>query len=103
MKKSKLTKSEELEKWCLDLIDDAKEMQKHLGDTFNISQTRGKDIEGSVNKLISRIQSLQIVILMGGITLIDKELSKLIITKIMRYALSIQTDKFDTPRYLRVI
>ena len=33
----------------------------------------------------------------------DQSIANNIITKIMRYALSIQTDKFDTPRYLRVI
>ena len=33
----------------------------------------------------------------------DPTIANSIITKIMRYALSIQTDKFDTPRYLRII
>ena len=62
-----------------------------------------KKIEGSKNKLISRIQSLQIIILVGRVLLQDRTLANNIITGIMRYALSIQTDKFDTPRYLRVI
>jgi len=64
---------------------------------------RGSDISSSENKLISRIQSLQVVIALSQIYNIDQELANRTITKILRYALSIQTDKFNTPRYLRVI
>jgi len=102
-KKSKLTKSEELENWCKDLIEQSREIQKQLGETFKIEEIRGRKIEGNVNKLISRIQSLQIVMLIGSVMMMNRNLANRIITSIMRYALSIQTDKFDTPRYLRVI
>ena len=89
--------------------------------------TRGKDISENVGMLISRIQSLQVVLILlktmssenaDARTISKKKLKKgrsrralrdttpitsEIITKIMRYALSIQTDKFDTPRYLRIM
>jgi hypothetical protein len=67
------------------------------------SISRGSDISTSENKLISRIQSLQIVIAIAQIYNKEPKVANDIITKIMRYALSIQTDKFETPRYLRVI
>ena len=64
---------------------------------------RGSDITGNEGKLISRIQSLQIIQALNEIYRHDRRDANEVITKIMRYALSIQTDKFDTPRYLRVI
>ena len=64
---------------------------------------RGSDITKSENKLISRIQSLQIVLAIIQLHTVDHKESNDVITKILRYALSIQTDKFDTPRYLRVM
>lgn len=64
---------------------------------------RGRDISNSENKLISRIQSLQILLCIMQIHLKNEEMAQKIITKILRYALSIQTDRFDTPRYLRII
>ena len=64
---------------------------------------RGSDTDGNENKLISRLQSLQIVLALLQLYFINSEVADLVITKIMRYALSIQNDKFDTPRYLRVI
>jgi hypothetical protein len=67
------------------------------------SSPRSSHINGDKNKLISKIQSLQIVVAMSEIYNQDQSVANNIITKIMRYALSIQTDKFDTPRYLRVI
>ena len=74
-------------------------------DTFilNTVSPRSSDISGNKNKLISKIQSLQIVLAISQIHSQDNTIANNIITKIMRYALSIQTDKFDTPRYLRVI
>lgn len=65
--------------------------------------TRGTDTRTSENRMISRIQSLQVTQAILDISLKDTNLANDIITKIMRYALSIQTDKFDTPRYFRVI
>lgn len=77
---------------------------------INTTSPRATDISESKNKLISKIQSLQIVLAMAQIYQMsfDKVTKKHpvsddIITRIMRYALSIQTDKFDTPRYLRVM
>ena len=65
--------------------------------------SRGKDITGSKNKLISRIQSMQVVLAILQIHTKNIAECDQLINKIMRYALSIQTDKFTTPRYLRVI
>jgi len=70
---------------------------------LNTSSPRSTNIGGNKNKLISKIQSLQIVVAMSQIYSQDPDIANNTITKIMRYALSIQTDKFDTPRYLRVI
>jgi len=55
------------------------------------------------NKLISKLQSLQIV--NAIIEIRDKSTIKgnLVINKIMRYALSIEADGIITPRYVRVI
>jgi hypothetical protein len=79
----------------------------------HVSSQRFSKINGNKNKLISKIQSLQIVLAISQIYIQEEEknkqvedkhfVSNSIITKIMRYAMSIQTDKFDTPRYLRVI
>lgn len=55
------------------------------------------------NKLISKLQSLQIILVLIEIRLIDINLANDIINKIIRYALSIQADLFITPRYVRVI
>jgi hypothetical protein len=65
----------------------------------------GRNID-TKNKLISKIQSLQVIStfsrleesLPNGPIIADEK-----ITKIMRYALSIETDSFVTPRYLRII
>jgi len=78
---------------------------------LHTSSPRSSDISGNKNKLISKIQSLQIVLAISQIHSQESKkdeqkkhlISNNIITRIMRYALSIQTDKFDTPRYLRVI
>jgi hypothetical protein len=89
---------------------------KHL--LLNTSSPRFSKISGNKNKLISKIQSLQIVLAISQIYKQEEEdgrknneddtkiihlISNGVVTRIMRYALSIQTDKFDTPRYLRVI
>jgi hypothetical protein len=70
---------------------------------LHTSSNRSSDISGNEKKLISKVQSLQIVLAMSQIHGQDPTIANSIITKIMRYALSIQTDKFDTPRYLRII
>lgn len=64
---------------------------------------RFTDIENDLNKLISKLQSLQIIKCILMIYEKDESLCNDIITDIFRYALSIKTDKFDTPRYLRII
>ena len=64
---------------------------------------RGSDISGNEGKLMSRIQSLEVIRALNQIYQKDKNISNKVITNIMRYALSIQTDKFQTPRYLRII
>lgn len=75
---------------------------------INVDHIGGRDISKSgekqrKNKLISKLQSLQIVYSIAQIYIYDKDIAKEIITKIMRYALSIETSKFVTPRYIRVI
>jgi len=106
----KLQSSEELRKLTVEelknLVTSLTEMGKSTikPDMISVSPIqRGSDISSSENKLISRIQSLQVVIALSQIYNINQELANKTITKILRYALSIQTDKFDTPRYLRVI
>jgi hypothetical protein len=64
---------------------------------------KGSKIENSEKKLISKIQSLQVIKSILDIYLKDKKSANLIMTQIMQFALSIKTDYFSTPRYLRVI
>jgi hypothetical protein len=68
-----------------------------------VKLTRGTDTDGNLNAGISRYQSLQVIYLIMKIYSIDVNLGNLVITKIMRYALSIETEYFNTPMYLRVI
>jgi hypothetical protein len=68
-----------------------------------VKVTRGTDTNGNINAGISRYQSLQTIYLIMKAYSIDVKLGNLIITKIMRYALSIETEFFNTPMYLRVI
>jgi hypothetical protein len=65
--------------------------------------TKGKDISKNENKLISRIQSMQLVLLILQIWKSNQAVGNLIMTKIMRYALSIETDYFVSPKYIRVL
>ena len=65
--------------------------------------SRCRDISNDKNKIISKIQSLQLILILTEIDRKDPIISNEIITSILRYALSIKTDSFDTPRYLRVI
>jgi hypothetical protein len=63
----------------------------------------GKDIGGIQNKLISKIQSLQVIRALCGIYFINPaELDK-VVTKMLLYALSIQNPGFSSPKYVRVI
>ena len=56
------------------------------------------------NKLVSKLQSLQLLRALAIIYSEEYSDSDYVITKIMRYALSIQTELFEsTPRYLRII
>ena len=74
------------------------------GDLIKVQPiTRGSDISSNEKKLISRIQSLQVVLSIIQLHELSHKESNDAVTKILRYALSIQTDKFDTPRYLRVV
>lgn len=65
--------------------------------------TRGTETDGNINAGISRYQSLQVIYLIMKVYSISPKLGNQIITKIFRYALSIETDYFNTPMYLRVI
>jgi hypothetical protein len=68
----------------------------------DLSKTEEED--GNIkNKLISKLQSLQILASIAKIYKANPMLGNDVMTKIMRHALSIQTSDFDTPRYLRVI
>lgn len=101
---SELKKSsvEELELLAQSLINEIK-----IQNTAKIVRVRpiirGTDIKGNEGKLMSRIQSLQIIQALNEIYRHNRRDANEVMTKIMRYALSIQTDKFETPRYLRVI
>ncbi len=55
------------------------------------------------NKLISKLQSLQIINAILQVREVNTKKSNEIINKIMRYALSIKADEIITPRYVRVI
>ena len=96
---------EQLKSQVMTLINNCIVLQKSIGgDLIQVSSIkRGTDISNSENRLISRIQSMQIVLAILQLHLINHKDSNEVITKIMRYALSIETDKFKTPMYLRII
>ena len=101
---SKLT-IEELQTKVKKLIKRVEKIQAEIGGNLVkvYPMVRGTDISTNEKKLISRAQSLQIVRTILKLHLKNQKASNEVITKILRYALSIQTDKFSTPRYLRVI
>jgi hypothetical protein len=68
-----------------------------------ISTGRPIGDENRKNKLISKLQSLQIVLSIMLIRIESMDNGDELMNKIMRYALSIQADVFVTPRYVRVI
>jgi hypothetical protein len=113
---SKIQKLQTYQELSLLNIDQLKSLVRSLISTINNLRkqtegdlvivkpiTRGTDISNSEKKLISRIQSLQVVLSIIQLHNINRKESNDAVTKILRYALSIQTDKFDTPRYLRVV
>jgi len=63
----------------------------------------GRDIGGIQNKLISKIQSLQVIRALCGIYFINPAEVDKVVTKILLYALSIQNPGFSSPKYVRVI
>lgn len=89
-----------LEAMIKDLISEISQNQKYVE---VVPLRNARDIKGNVNKLISRLQSLQIIMAMIEMKNVNVHMANECVTKMMRYALSIQTDKFDTPRYLRVL
>ena len=89
----------QLEKKVKDLI---KEIKLHP-EFVESRPIRGTEISGNEGRLISRIQSMEIVLALLQLKEASEIDANLAMTKIMRYALSIQTDKFDTPRYLRLL
>ena len=64
----------------------------------------GSSVNNIKNRLISKLQSLQLLVALAIIQSEEPTDANIVITGIMRYALSIQTDLFkSTPRYLRII
>jgi hypothetical protein len=90
---------DELEQMVIDLSEEIKKSNM----VKVVPMNRGENIKGNQNRLVCRIQSLQVILSFIKIYDIEPSKANEIITKLMRYALSIQTDKFDTPRYLRII
>jgi len=91
-------------------INDLYEMNSKI---LNIIYPKQKDTDISTgrpiggdnrkNKLISKLQSLQIILAIMLIRIKSINKGDELMDKIMRYALSIKADIFDTPRYVRVI
>lgn len=99
-KNEKLLKiAEELTKKIIELS-----LRPELGDYVQFDKmSKGSDIKENTGKIISRIQSLQLVLLLMKVCTYNPNLAHNVLTKIMRYALSIETEYFLTPRYLRII
>jgi hypothetical protein len=77
---------------------------KGLPNKMYTDLSKGSSESSLKNKLISKLQSLQLLRALAIIYSEETTDSDYVITKIMRYALSIQTELFDsTPRYLRII
>jgi hypothetical protein len=96
---------DQLKSYTMELITQCKKYRDSIGGQLVIVEPikRGTDISKSENRLISRIQSMQIILAILQLHNVSHKESNSLITKIMRYALSIETDKFKTPRYLRII
>ena len=66
----------------------------------------GREIKGNIEKkLISKIQSLQIIKALAVIDKNDKSKKEVdrIVSNMLLYALSIQNPGFSSPKYVRVI
>lgn len=92
---------EDLENKVIELTDQIK--KQNIRKLVSIKPIRGQNIKGNEGKLISRIQSLEIIQALNELYNHNIFYAHRVMTKIMRYALSIKTDKFTSPRYLRVI
>ncbi|NBX83978.1 MAG: hypothetical protein EBQ95_00025 [Gammaproteobacteria bacterium] len=88
---------EELDKKLIKLFE---ELDSKSGNKiqYNLSD-RGSKIEGSEKKIISKIQSLQVLKTFFDIYSKDEKIANIIMTDIMKFALSIQVDYFLTPYY----
>jgi hypothetical protein len=65
----------------------------------------GKEIGDARGKIISKIQSLQVVKALSMIDKFDDKNTEVdeIVSKMLLYALSIQNPGFSSPKYIRVI
>lgn len=90
---------DQLEKKCEKLNSEFKKRPK----VIKYDNKRGTNIKGHEGRLISRIQSLQVILALNEIYRANPETANEVITAIMLYALSIKTDKFNSPRYLRIL
>lgn len=70
---------------------------------LNVLNTGNTIDNNRTNKLISKLQSLQIILALANINSYSKKKSNNVINDIMRYALSIKAVDIVTPRYVRVI
>lgn len=96
---------DQLKIYTMELVTQCKKYKDSIGGQIVVVEPikRGTDISKSENRLISRIQSMQIILAILQLHNVSHKESNSLITKIMRYALSIETDQFKTPRYLRII
>lgn len=75
-----------------------------IGSKVYSDLAEGSMVDNIKNRLISKLQSLQLLVALAVLQSEEPTDANIAITAIMRYALSIQTDLFkDTPRYLRII
>jgi hypothetical protein len=109
----KIMEWQELSKMNLDELQELlKEIELDLADLKSEINIRidydlaGREIKGNVEKkLISKIQSLQIIRALSVIDKYDesgKEVNQ-IVSNMLLYALSIQNPGFSSPKYIRVI
>jgi hypothetical protein len=94
---------ETLKRKVVELADAAKRLNNPRGIAL-IDSMRGQDLDLE-NKLISKIQSLQIIAALEAIDNIDPKQEEVdrILTKVLLYAMSIKNGDVLTPRYVRVI
>ena len=92
---------DELKMIIQELQQDLKNIKSNVKIEYDLA---GRDITGKVeNKLISKIQSLQIVKALSVISSHDEEEANHVVSNILLYALSIQNPGFSSPKYIRVI